>query len=650
MKPLPASIDATLDLLAKAGYIADRSLATVLYLALKMGRPLFVEGEAGTGKTEIAKVLSQTLGRKLIRLQCYEGLDVAAAVYEWNYGAQMIAIRLAEAEGEGDRERIEHDVFSERFLIKRPLLQALEPDADGPPVLLIDEIDRTDEAFEAFLLEVLADFQVTVPELGTIKAPHPPIVLITSNRTREVHDALKRRCLYHWVGYPECRARTENPARQGAGRVQETVRAGGRLCAELAQGGPVQGAGRRRDAGLGRRAHRARRGGARSGHGFRHARRAAQISGRHRSPRRHQGEGAARRGEVGAEGGGVIVMAEGRLAENILYFARALRAAGMPVGPGAVLDALQALQVAHVGDREDFYWTLHAVFVKRHEHTILFDQAFRIFFRKRGYIEKLIASMLPETAASAPKPPAPGAQRVQEALFSGLKREEEKSEIEIDARLTVSDREVLQKKDFAQMTAAEIAAAKDAIARLALPLDLVRTRRTVASRRGHLIDIRRTLRASMKAGGAVIDLKYLGPRVKEPPIVALLDISGSMSQYTRLFLHFLHSITDARKRVTTFLFGTRLTNVTRSIRQRDPDEALAACSVNVSDWSGGTRIASSLRVFNKDWSRRVLGQGAVVLLDHRRARARRRRHAGLRDGPAAPLLPAVDLAQPALTL
>jgi MoxR-like ATPase len=202
VKPLPASIEATLDLLAKAGYIADRSLATVLYLALKMGRPLFVEGEAGVGKTEIAKVLSSTLGRRLIRLQCYEGLDISSAVYEWNYGAQMIAIRLAEAEGEGDKARIEHDVFSERFLIKRPLLQALEPDPAGPPVLLIDEIDRTDEAFEAFLLEVLADFQVTVPELGTVKAAQPPIVLVTSNRTREVHDALKRRCLYHWVGYP----------------------------------------------------------------------------------------------------------------------------------------------------------------------------------------------------------------------------------------------------------------------------------------------------------------------------------------------------------------------------------------------------------------------------------------------------------------
>jgi uncharacterized protein with von Willebrand factor type A (vWA) domain len=275
---------------------------------------------------------------------------------------------------------------------------------------------------------------------------------------------------------------------------------------------------------------------------------------------------------------------QGRLAENILYFARALRAAGLPVGPGAVLDCLEAVSVARIGNREDFYWTLHAVFVKRHEHSILFDQAFKLFFRKRGYIEQLIATMLPETMKTEPKPPPPGAQRIQEALGGGLKEREEKEEIELDARLTVSDREVLQKKDFAQMTAAELAAAKQAIAKLALPLDLVRTRRLATARRGHMIDIRRTLRSSMKAGGAVIDLKYLGPRLKEPPIVALLDISGSMSQYTRLFLHFLHSITDARKRVTTFLFGTRLTNVTRAIRQRDPDEALAACSAHVADW------------------------------------------------------------------
>ena len=203
MNQLPASIDETLALLASADYVGERSLATVLFLSLRLKRPLFLEGEAGVGKTEIAKVLASTLGRRLIRLQCYEGLDVASAVYEWNYPAQMMAIRLAEAAGEHDKDRIEHDIFSERYLIKRPLLQALEPTDGGAPVLLIDEIDRADEAFEAFLLEILSDFQVTIPELGAVKAEHPPIVVITSNRTREIHDALKRRCLYHWVGYPD---------------------------------------------------------------------------------------------------------------------------------------------------------------------------------------------------------------------------------------------------------------------------------------------------------------------------------------------------------------------------------------------------------------------------------------------------------------
>jgi MoxR-like ATPase len=201
---VPTSIDATLTLLQSKGYVADRALATVLFLALKMKRPLLLEGEAGTGKTEIAKVIAASLGRELIRLQCYEGLDIAQAAYEWNYSRQMMAIRLAEAGGAGgDRERLEGDIFSEKYLIKRPLLQALEPQEGGAPILLIDELDRTDEAFEAFLLEVLADSQVTIPELGTVKADEPPIVILTSNRTREIHDALKRRCLYHWVGYPD---------------------------------------------------------------------------------------------------------------------------------------------------------------------------------------------------------------------------------------------------------------------------------------------------------------------------------------------------------------------------------------------------------------------------------------------------------------
>ena len=202
-RSVPRTIDETLALLSEAGYIADRALATVLFLSLKMGRPLFLEGEAGVGKTEIAKVLAETLGRKLIRLQCYEGLDVSSAVYEWNYAAQMVEIRLAEAAGGVDRQALSRDIFTDRFLIKRPILQALEPDPSGAPILLIDELDRADEAFEAFLLEVLADNQVTVPEIGTIRAADPPIVVVTTNRTREIHDALKRRCFYHWVDYPD---------------------------------------------------------------------------------------------------------------------------------------------------------------------------------------------------------------------------------------------------------------------------------------------------------------------------------------------------------------------------------------------------------------------------------------------------------------
>ncbi len=200
---LPKSIDETVALLDSAGYVADRSLATVLFLSLRMGRPLFLEGEAGVGKTEIAKVLASTLGRRLIRLQCYEGLDVSSAVYEWNYAAQMIEIRMDEATGLSDRDAIERNVFSSRYLIRRPVLEALSGAPGQAPVFLIDELDRTDEAFEAFLLEILSDFQVTVPEIGTIRAEEPPLVIITSNRTREIHDALKRRCLYHWVDYPD---------------------------------------------------------------------------------------------------------------------------------------------------------------------------------------------------------------------------------------------------------------------------------------------------------------------------------------------------------------------------------------------------------------------------------------------------------------
>ena len=220
---LPASVHDTLALLESADYVADRSLATAVHLALHLNRPLFLEGEAGVGKTEVAKVLASALKRRLIRLQCYEGLDVASAVYEWDYARQMIEIRLAEA-AEQDRGEIESTIFSDRFLIKRPLLQALEPDLAGAPVLLIDELDRTDEPFEAYLLELLSDFQVTIPEIGTIHAEHPPVVVITSNRTREIHDALKRRCFYYWIDYPSAARELEILKRKAPGASEHLSR------------------------------------------------------------------------------------------------------------------------------------------------------------------------------------------------------------------------------------------------------------------------------------------------------------------------------------------------------------------------------------------------------------------------------------------
>jgi uncharacterized protein len=306
----------------------------------------------------------------------------------------------------------------------------------------------------------------------------------------------------------------------------------------------------------------------------------------------------------------------GRLAQNILYFARALREAGLPVGPGSVLDAIAAVEAAGIGDRADFYATLHAVLVKRHEHSLLFDQAFRIFWRRKGFLEKLIAMMSPQANPTKPKAQKAeaGASRVADALFKNARDDDKAApSLDLDARFTVSATEILQTKDFAQMTAAEIARARDLIGRLKLPSDMMKMRRQVASAHGRAIDPRRSFRRTLRNGGATIDLAFRAPVLRHPPIVALCDISGSMSDYTRIFLHFLHALGE-RRRVATFLFGTRLTNVTRALRARDVDEALALCSGQVEDWAGGTRIASSLHRFNREWSRRVLGQGAIVLL------------------------------------
>lgn len=315
--------------------------------------------------------------------------------------------------------------------------------------------------------------------------------------------------------------------------------------------------------------------------------------------------------ETRTEGGG-------RFAENIAYFARALRVAGLKLGPGSVVDAVEALTAGGLNGRDDLYWTLHAVFVKRHEDSLVFDQAFRLFFRRRSLVEKMIAQLSPVAKAPPREPEAAkaGALRVAEAFREGTQPEDDpiRELVELNARLTVSASEILKSRDFAQMTAEEIRAAGRAIARLRLPDDRVKTRRFMPSARGRRIDARRSFRQSLRAGGNMIDLVFRQVAEKHPPVVALVDISGSMSEYSRVFLQFLHALGQERRRVQSFVFGTRLTNVTRMLRTKDPDEALAACGAAVPDWEGGTRISSALHSFNRIWSRRVLAGGATVLL------------------------------------
>ena len=305
----------------------------------------------------------------------------------------------------------------------------------------------------------------------------------------------------------------------------------------------------------------------------------------------------------------------GQLAANIARFARVLRRAGIPAGPGAVIDAVAAVEAAGIGRREDVYWALHAVFVTRHDQSPVFHQAFDLYWRSRDLVERLLQILSPVAPPRTPQePPKSGARRVSDAMRDQAPASAPKAmeEVEIDARLTMSEREILKAKDFQQMTAEELALARKALRRLALPQDRVPVRRTKSASTGR-IDPRRTMRQSMRAGGQMIRLAMKEPRLEHPPVVALLDISGSMATYSRLFLHFLHALGETR-RVSAFTFGTRLTNITRALRHRDPDDALAECGTMARDWSGGTRIGASLERFNRDWSRRVLSGNPLVLL------------------------------------
>ncbi len=308
--------------------------------------------------------------------------------------------------------------------------------------------------------------------------------------------------------------------------------------------------------------------------------------------------------------------ATGKLVDNIMHFGRVLRAAGIPVGPGTVIDAVRAVEVAGIARRDDFYWTLHAVFVHRAAQRELFDQAFHAFWRNPQILERMMRLLLPRVGAPDERPPAPASRRLAEALNLGRDGAcgEAEDQIEFDAAMTFSDREVLRKLDFEKMSAAELAAAKNAIRGLTLPLAETPTRRFVLHPYGSVIDMRATLRASLRSGGELIPLRRRRRRTRPPPLVVLCDISGSMGRYSRMLLHFMHALTNDRDRVYTFVFGTRLTNITRHLRHRDVDVALDAVVEAVEDWSGGTRIGESLRQFNRDWSRRVLGQGAVLVI------------------------------------
>ena len=305
-----------------------------------------------------------------------------------------------------------------------------------------------------------------------------------------------------------------------------------------------------------------------------------------------------------------------RLSENVMHFARLLRGAGLRLGPDRVLDCVRALELAGCNRREDWYWTMSAVFLSKEEQRPIFDQAFRIFWRDPKLVEKMMNALLPKTYGRAGKPEQEQSQRLSDALFSQKKpgEEQKQEKIELDARLTFSSREVLQRMDFDTMSAAELAEAKKMLRELRLPLPLIKTRRNRPDQRGRNINLRATLRESLREGGTVIPLVREAPAWIHPPLVVLCDISGSMNPYARMFLHFLHAITNDRDRVSVFVFGTRLTNITRQLRHRDVDVAMARVAEAIKDWSGGTRIGASLREFNWKWARRVLGQNACVLL------------------------------------
>ena len=565
--------------LAGQGYLADRALATSLRLALALDQPLLLEGEAGVGKTEVARALATARDARLIRLQCHEGIDLHHAVYDWDYPRQLLAIRAAESGVE------EGDLFSRRFLVQRPLLEALEH--DGPAVLLIDEIDRADDEFEAFLLEFLADFAVTIPELGTITAKHKPTVVLTSNRTRELHDALKRRCLYHWIDYPDPEREHEIVLARVPGVPDEiawrVVNAVAKLRGEELYKSP----------GVGETIVWARALLALDGDGSLEDTLGVALKV-HEDLVRVRERGVLERPVTPASP-----------TPRLSALVGALRARDVRAGVGELLAAHRAVAAVDATDREDVRLALRAVFCSRHEDLEAFDEAFVEVFgtgevpRAPNPLEELgelVREALPRHAMPSNRP--------------GAQTDEEPEPVPA----AYSDVELLRRKDFADMTDEELAAANRILALLALRGPTRRSRRMRASRRrAHRPDLRRTLRSSLRHGGEPLERRWRGPTVKPRPVVLVLDVSGSMTPYARAMMQYLHASVAARRRVEAFAFGTRLTRITRELAGRDHDEALRRATAAVVDFSGGTRIGASIAELNRTHGRR-LGRGAVVII------------------------------------
>ena len=592
--PVFADPAAVSDALDAAGYLPEPGIATAAYLAIRMNRPLFVEGDPGAGKTALAHALATITGARLVRLQCYEGIDASQALYDWDFPRQILHLRAAA--DTADPAKIEASLYDRRFLVARPILQALE---SSPSVLLLDEIDRADDEFEAFLLEVLAENSVTIPELGTIAAEVPPLTVITSNRTREVHDALKRRCLYLWLGHPGFAREVAIVRRRLPDAAEQLVADVAGAVARLREFDLLKPPGVAETIDWTRALDLLGATGARSGVSAGHPGRGAEI------PRGHRPGGAPvghlDRGRKTVISSAAPPSSEGHSADPVVImtgFARALRASGVAADTSRLASAVEALSHVDLADTAQVYWAGRITLCAEPDDLPRYDAAFDEWFlggagapsrSEPAGTEQLAHVWAPEAAGEAGSPSD-------------------------DIGAAATDAEILRHRDIAELSAAEREEINRLIGRLAPRVGSRRTRRYRAG--GHRqVDLHRTVRAMLRDGGETGTLAHRRAQVKPRRLVFLIDVSGSMSPYADLLLRFAHAaVRVAPLGTEAFTAGTRLTRVTRQLRIRDPAEALRAAGLAIPDWSGGTRLGESLRAFLDLWGQRGTARQAIVII------------------------------------